>query len=74
MKDQDVFGVDADVFVPERWLEAEPERIKAMEEVQGLVFAGGTRWECLGRRLALMEIGKTIFEVRYLGCKWGVQD
>jgi cytochrome P450 len=63
MKDRAIFGADADVFAPERWLTAEPEQLKAMEGVQGLVFAGGTRWECLGKRLAQIELEKTLFEV-----------
>jgi cytochrome P450 len=63
MKDKEVFGADADVFAPERWLTADPDRLKTMEAVQGLVFAGGTRWECLGKRLAYIELNKAIFEV-----------
>jgi cytochrome P450 len=63
MKDKDIFGADADVFSPERWLDADPEQLKAMESVQGLVFASGTRWGCLGQRLAYIELDKTIFEV-----------
>ncbi|KAK0610346.1 cytochrome P450 family protein [Bombardia bombarda] len=63
MKNKAVFGEDAETFQPERWLEAEPERVREMEAVQGLVFAAGTRWECLGMRLAGIELNKTIFEL-----------
>jgi cytochrome P450 len=63
MKDKTVFGHDADVFEPQRWLHAEPARLKAMLSVQGLVFASGSRWECLGKRLAYLELGKAVFEV-----------
>ena len=63
MRDKELFGVDADVFEPTRWLTAEPERLKKMEACQSLVFASGTRWECLGKRLAHVEMGKVIFEV-----------
>jgi cytochrome P450 len=63
MRDKDVFGDNAEVFEPMRWLEAEPERLKEMEATQGLVFAAGTRWECLGKRLANVEMGKVLFEV-----------
>lgn len=66
MKNQDIFGPDAEVFDPERWLNAAPEQLKDMEAVQGLVFAGGTRWECLGKRLAQIELEKALFEVGYL--------
>lgn len=65
MKDRDIFGVDADIFAPERWINAEPEQLKAMDGVQGLVFAGGTRWECLGKRLAQIELEKALFEVSH---------
>jgi cytochrome P450 len=63
MRDKAVFGADAEVFEPMRWLEAEPERLKEMEAIQGLTFSLGTRWECLGKRLANMEMSKVLFEV-----------
>jgi cytochrome P450 len=63
MRDKAVFGADAEVFEPMRWLEAEPERLKEMEATQGLTFSLGTRWECLGKRLANMQMGKVLFEV-----------
>jgi hypothetical protein len=34
-----------------------------MEATQGLAFAAGTRWECLGKRLANVEMEKVLFEV-----------
>lgn len=43
MRDQDVFGDNAEVFEPMPWLEAEPEKLKEMEATQGLAFAAGTR-------------------------------
>ena len=63
MKDRTVFGENADVFEPRRWMDAEPARLKEMEATYGLVFAAGTRWECLGKRLAYVELGKVLFEV-----------
>ncbi|EEP76610.1 predicted protein [Uncinocarpus reesii 1704] len=63
MKDRTVFGEDACVFEPRRWIDAQPARLREMEATHGLVFATGSRWECLGKRLAYMEMGKTIFEV-----------
>jgi cytochrome P450 len=63
MKGKGVFGHDAHVFEPERWLNAEPAQLKAMLSVQGLTFASGSRWECLGKRLAYLELGKAVFEV-----------
>ena len=63
MKDRTVFGQNADVFEPRRWIDAEPAQLKEMEATYGLVFAAGTRWECLGKRLAYVELGKVLFEV-----------
>ncbi|KZL86693.1 cytochrome p450 family protein [Colletotrichum incanum] len=63
MKDRRVFGENAAVFEPTRWLKAEPERLKEMESIYGLVFATNTRWECLGKRLAYIELGKVLFEL-----------
>ncbi|KAK5659378.1 hypothetical protein OQA88_1471 [Cercophora sp. LCS_1] len=63
MKDQNIFGGNADVFEPMRWLESDATRLREMEATQGLVFMGGTRWECLGRKLAYVELGKVLFEL-----------
>lgn len=63
MKNRAVFGADAGVFEPMRWIEADAEQLKEMEATQGLVFAGGTRWDCLGKKLAYAEMGKVIFEI-----------
>ena len=63
MKDRAVFGENAEVFEPRRWIDAEPAQLKEMEATYGLVFAAGTRWECLGKRLAYVELGKVLFEV-----------
>ncbi|KAK4119040.1 cytochrome P450 [Parathielavia appendiculata] len=63
MRDKDVFGDDAEVYEPLRWLEAESEKLKEMEATQGLVFASGSKWECLGKRLANIEMGKVLFEL-----------
>lgn len=63
MKDTNVFGGNADVFELMRWLEADATRLREMEATQGLVFMAGTRWECLGRKLAYTELGEVLFEV-----------
>lgn len=59
-----VFGPDAHVFRPERWLNAEPERLEAMAENVGLVFSSG-KWQCLGKPVAIMELNKVFVEVRF---------
>lgn len=63
-RDKDVFGDDADVFRPERWLEGDDEAHMAqMVRAVDLVFGSG-RYSCLGRPLAMMELNKVFFEVR----------
>jgi len=60
---KDVYGDDADLFRPERWLEeSDPERLKAMYQTHGLIFGHGAT-KCLGASMAVMEITKVIFEV-----------
>lgn len=66
MKNKEVFGGDADVYEPMRWLDVDSTRLREMEATQGLVFMSGTRWECLGRKLAYVEMGKMLFEVNFL--------
>ena len=61
-----IFGDDADCFRPERWLEAEPERLKEMENIVDLVFGSG-RWLCLGKTMVLMELRKVFVEVSARG-------
>jgi cytochrome P450 len=63
MRDKNVFGEDAEIWSPARWLDSDPETLKEMEATQGMAFANGSRWECLGKRLASMELGKVLFEV-----------
>ena len=58
-----VFGEDVDTFRPERWVEADAEKRKAMEKVHDLVFGHG-RYLCLGKSMVNMEIRQTIVEVR----------
>jgi cytochrome P450 len=57
-----IFGDDADIFRPERWLEAEGERLAVMKGVLDLVFNHG-RFQCLGKPVALMELNKIFVEV-----------
>ena len=57
-----VFGDDADLFRPERWLEASPEARSEMEKVTSLVFSGG-KWTCLGKTVANVELNKIFVEL-----------
>lgn len=56
------FGSDPEVFRPERWLEADQERLTEMRKVQGLIFGYGDT-KCLGILQASMIINKTLVEV-----------
>jgi len=57
-----VYGEDATLFKPERWLEAEGEKLELMEKNVGLVFGYG-KYSCLGKQIALMELNKVFFEL-----------
>lgn len=56
-RDKAMFGEDADVYNPERWLESE-EKARTMEKY-GFWFGGGSHL-CIGRNLALLEINKVV--------------
>jgi len=63
-RSRDIFGEDADVFRPERWLggddieEEETEKIRAMERYN-LIWGGGAR-TCPGKHLAEMLVSKIV--------------
>jgi cytochrome P450 len=62
LRRKDVWGEDADTFRPERWLEAESEKLKEMESVVDLVFGFG-KYQCLGRNIAFLELNKIYVEL-----------
>lgn len=57
-----VFGEDASIFRPERWLEADKERLASMASVVDMVFSVGNH-HCLGKQVAFMELNKIFVEV-----------
>ncbi|KAK3934715.1 cytochrome P450, partial [Diplogelasinospora grovesii] len=59
MRDRNTFGPDADVFRPERWLEAAKDeaRFKEMSNTVELAFGYG-KFQCLGKTVAAMELNK----------------
>ncbi|KAK5081206.1 hypothetical protein LTR05_008000 [Lithohypha guttulata] len=57
-RDKRVFGQDADIFRPERWLEATPEVLKVIER-SNLAFGSGSR-TCIGKHISLLEMSKIV--------------
>jgi cytochrome P450 len=53
-----VFGEDVEAFRPERWTEASPEKLKAME-ASFMGFSRGKR-VCLGQHIAVLSLKKAI--------------
>jgi cytochrome P450 len=62
MRAAQFWGDDAAEFRPERWLEADPARLKEMDATLALTFGYG-KWQCLGKDVALMELNKVFVEV-----------
>lgn len=54
-----IFGHDAEVFRPDRWVEAEADVKMKYRRTVDTVFGTG-RFQCLGRHIALMELSKTL--------------
>lgn len=57
-----MFGADADVYRPERFMELGPEDRAVMERNTELVFGSG-QWQCVGKNISFMEMNKIVFEV-----------
>jgi cytochrome P450 len=57
-----LWGEDADVFRPERWLEAHGEKLKEMNANVSLVFGYG-KYICLGQDIAMTQLNKAVIEV-----------
>lgn len=63
LRDEKTFGENAELFWPERWLvESDQERLFEMEMAVELVFGRG-KWGCLGKGIAMLELGKMFVEV-----------
>jgi cytochrome P450 len=62
MRSKKIFGEDADIFRPERFLEVDQETREEMQRTVELVFGYG-RWMCAGKVIAWLELNKTLFEV-----------
>jgi cytochrome P450 len=57
-----VYGKDAKAFRPERWLESDPAKLSVMVRTNNLIFGHG-KFQCLGKAVTEIEIGKVMFEV-----------
>lgn len=62
MRSPEHWGPDADVFRPERFMEAEEKTRTSMERLVELAFGHG-KFGCAGKPLAFMELNKAYFEV-----------
>lgn len=59
---QDIFDQDAGDYLPERWL-GDPERVNRTSKYD-FSFGMGAR-ECAGKQVALVEVQKTVVQVRF---------
>jgi hypothetical protein len=66
-RSEEIFGKDADVFQPGRWLGPDLDKRREMAQVVELVFGHG-RWGCAGKPVAIMELNKIFVEV-----SWNIQ-
>ncbi|GME47270.1 Cytochrome P450 [Neofusicoccum parvum] len=72
MRDAAVFGPDAHLFRPERWLLADGAALARMADAQAAVFGAG-KHGCLGRSVAMFELDKAVAEL-VLRFEWEVAD
>ncbi|KAI2467147.1 cytochrome P450 [Annulohypoxylon bovei var. microspora] len=62
MRAKKYWGDDADVFRPERWLEADEKTLEMMAGVLETLWGSG-RFKCLGRGIAQVELNKVFVEL-----------
>ncbi|KAI8315062.1 hypothetical protein K4K61_003022 [Colletotrichum sp. SAR11_59] len=55
--DTQLFGENAHIFRPQRWLEADAVTVKEWKKRTELVFGAG-RWQCAGKAVAMIELNK----------------
>jgi cytochrome P450 len=61
-RSREVFGEDAEMFRPERWLINYGEKLARMQRTADLVFGYG-KYMCLGKSVAMLELNKVFVEV-----------
>ncbi|KAL6408138.1 cytochrome p450 oxidoreductase [Ilyonectria robusta] len=57
-QDKEIYGQDAHIYRPERWLEASKEQLKLMEKAF-FTFGHGSR-VCIGKNIGLTEVSKFV--------------
>ncbi|KAI9148340.1 Cytochrome P450 monooxygenase aba1 [Paramyrothecium foliicola] len=62
LRSQSLFGADADVYRPERFMDLGTKERREMERNVELAFGSG-QWQCVGKSIAFMELNKVVFEV-----------
>ncbi|KAK3376414.1 cytochrome P450 [Lasiosphaeria ovina] len=62
-KSKSIWCQDAQIFRPERWLEADGERLVLMAKTLDMTFGYG-QFACPGKTIAFMQLSKVIPEVR----------
>lgn len=58
-RNQSVYGADADIWRPERWLEFEEKGLTGEVDRYNLAFGAGSR-TCIGKNISLLEISKLV--------------
>ncbi|PCG92110.1 Cytochrome P450, E-class, group I [Penicillium occitanis (nom. inval.)] len=61
-RNKTIYGNNADLYYPERWLVDDIEKLHIMHQTHSLIFGHGST-RCLGGSMAMMEISKDIFEL-----------
>ncbi len=62
---KEVFGEDADIFRPERFLECDAREKVELTKSVDMVFGHG-RWKCLGKTFVWIEMNKLFVQVSTL--------
>ena len=73
MQRHQVFGLDPEVFRPERWLESGTERLAEMSKVHGMIFNHGGA-KCLGIHIAYLTLNKFFVEVSITSIHYAIRS
>ena len=62
LRSKNIFGQDAEVYRPERWLGANGPELTRMNQAGDVIFGSG-KYQCLGKAIAMYELRKSISAV-----------